>query len=1283
MNGTASSARALAPFTGATASPVITVRAFPNPLHDQFLLAEFQPGQTVVEILGRADLPAICIADGRVIDCLEWSTVVPLRSLDIRRVPAGGDAMRTIGMVAILALAMWAGPVAAGALFANTMVSAGFLTGMGAVLTAGFGIAGMLLLNHLIPPPSVGGAGLGETQQLGWLTAQSNRVASFAPVPVLYGRMRFYPPVPMTALPYTELVGDDQYLRILYVLGYGPLEIAGRSTADGLITHASSPSVSGAIRIADTLISEFDDVEYQIGAADQVTLYTGSVVEQAVGANIPQLGTPATGVWVADGSTFTRTTDSDADEISIDLFAPALFSLNTDNGKIRGATVEFKVEARKVSISPIVGWHTLASQWRIYNEDRDPVRIGRRFDLPSRGTWEVRLTRVATLLGKSDESYTTFSWTVLRSIKRNVRPFDIDGTIVMALRIRATDQLGGRLETLSLEATRILPVWDGEEWVDTATRNPAWAYADVLSGSATRNAIAKSRLDVDAIAAWAAWCEEEGLYCDTVIDSPGTVFDRARDVASAGLGSWHVADDGGLSVVRDVVAEPVLLVSPRNSAEYVHEYTYPEIPHCLRVQFIDPDRWEPTERLVYADGYDPAGSPHSTPTRFEQLVTFGVTDAAQAWKIGRYHMAQLTLRPETYSWKQDIQHLVAGRGQCVELAHDVILVGLRWGRIKTIAPDYLSATVDEFLPMSEFGEVFEGLDPGSFDPDSFGEDSSTYALRIQLHDGSFITRTIYTVAPGTTAIEFASPATGVQAGDHFVFGASGIETIKAKITRIEPQGNFQARVVAMPAADDIFDGWDGEIPEFDPVITDPVNRDRTRPPVPTFVSLLQDSSPDPDGKPTARLVATFTVPPGYESLFIDAEYRVVGFEQSEAAEFYAAISEEAISFTPELTSTIEPEESRWRHAGFVRADAGHIVITGLEAGVAYEVRIRSRRADVPSAWAESRISAVTIATPAPPTSFAAAPIAEGIRVTWNMPTNIAAIDYVKLYAGTTARFVDASLIYQGRNTAHALALSPGAARRFWIVSTLWDQDSARVGPVSATAGELDWQSIGGEGVDDAILNARVVSSSGESAVAFRYDGTDFQTQRTEIARYTYDEGGTYQYANGSEAADAAREYPWLDVPMHFYRGGELIKTLLFRHLCNYGREDTNARIGTRCRSVWLASSGSADDSEFDVQIGAATARAKWSGDQLEDSGGDGAFETDAFETDAFDPDAFDVALSGHHVYLESEYGGSLSDYVITVTHTPSGTVAKQIVTLSATASVPPYYDYGGGGGGYK
>src|SRR5690606_7281763 len=105
--------------------------------------------------------------------------------------------------------------------------------------------------------------------------------------------------------------------------------------------------------------------------------------------------------------------------------------------------------------------------------------------------------------------------------------------------------------------------------------------------------------------------------------------------------------------------------------------SFPRIPHALRVQFIDPTTWEDSEIIVYDDGYSAANA-----TLYESLRLVGVTSHEQAWKLGRFHLAQARLRPETFTFDAYIDTIIAQRGDAIAINNDAFLNGLAAGRIK-------------------------------------------------------------------------------------------------------------------------------------------------------------------------------------------------------------------------------------------------------------------------------------------------------------------------------------------------------------------------------------------------------------------------------------------------------------------------------------------------------------------------------------------------------------------------------------------------------------------------
>jgi predicted phage tail protein len=237
------------------------------------------------------------------------------------------------------------------------------------------------------------------------------------------------------------------------------------------------------------------------------------------------------------------------------------------------------------------------------------------------------------------------------------------------------------LDTFNCVAESILPVWDGQAWIERPTRNPAWAFADALTGAAAGGrAIGRERLDIEALSAWAEHCEAEGRWFDAVIDFDSTCFQILHDIAARGRASFHLRD-GLYSIVRDVPqAAPAQHLTPRNSWGFKGSKTFTQVPHALRVRFVNPELgWQEDERLVFFDGYD-----ESNASLFEDFEPFGLCDPEQAYKDGRYYLKTAVLRPETYELYCDVEHLVCDRGDRVLVTHDVPLWGLGAGRVKRV-----------------------------------------------------------------------------------------------------------------------------------------------------------------------------------------------------------------------------------------------------------------------------------------------------------------------------------------------------------------------------------------------------------------------------------------------------------------------------------------------------------------------------------------------------------------------------------------------------------------------
>ncbi|HUY28515.1 MAG TPA: hypothetical protein VMV27_13980 [Candidatus Binataceae bacterium] len=166
----------------------------------------------------------------------------------------------------------------------------------------------------LIPPPATPAVRLSSTPQSYTVSGGANAAAAFSVIPKIYGARRIFPQYAASA--YTELVGHDQYLRMLFLLGYGPLDIS-------------------QIQIGDTAIEDYEDVEWELraGFTDDAPsrLYPGSVAESDINIELSKsnVGSAPT----VYGWSVTQTSGPLADELSVDISFPGgLVAFSSLNG---------------------------------------------------------------------------------------------------------------------------------------------------------------------------------------------------------------------------------------------------------------------------------------------------------------------------------------------------------------------------------------------------------------------------------------------------------------------------------------------------------------------------------------------------------------------------------------------------------------------------------------------------------------------------------------------------------------------------------------------------------------------------------------------------------------------------------------------------------------------------------------------------------------------------------------------------------------------------------------
>jgi len=271
-----------------------------------------------------------------------------------------------------------------------------------------------------------------------------------------------------------------------------------------------------------------------------------------------------------------------------------------------------------------------------------------RFKPKTTNSIKVRLTRKRSYGGATFQIFDNLTWATLTT-RFNTDPIlTTERHTFLEIRIKATDQLNGTIQTLNAVCTSVLDTWDGANWVKAPTANPAWIYSDLITGRVNKRRLDKTRLDTDSIKDWADYCDEiptapanisqyaqPRFKCNFIADFKGVLSDVINQVTSSAQASLNLVDGKyGVLIDREKTT-PIQVFTPRNSWNFSSTREYAEQPDALKVKYVDEGaNWEVRERIVYNDGFDA-----TTATEFEELDTFGITNEEQALSFGSLNLS--------------------------------------------------------------------------------------------------------------------------------------------------------------------------------------------------------------------------------------------------------------------------------------------------------------------------------------------------------------------------------------------------------------------------------------------------------------------------------------------------------------------------------------------------------------------------------------------------------------------------------------------------------------------
>ncbi|TDE40920.1 TipJ family phage tail tip protein [Antarcticimicrobium sediminis] len=750
----------------------------------------------------------------------------PTTHVVLRLVPTGDNMGQVLTIVVAIA-AMALGQFWAGQLIGKMGLAAGSLGAKALTvgLVTGLSVVGGLLASALIPAPDEP-----ESETSYQLSGLRNTLRQNGRVPMVLGEIRYAPP--FAARSYTEIVGDEQYIRAAFLFGYGRLRIED-------------------IRIGDTSIEDYDDVTMEVREGVDtdlpLSLYPRQVLEDAVSTELVRPyprddnGDPIYSGDPEETPVIRRTAPDTASASAIIQFPGGLFAID-NKGRDVTLTVEVRIRQRLVGA---VSWSEVTTL---------TVRASKKaaffrqytWELPTRGQYEIEVTRM-TAESRASGWQTTSIWAALQSLRPEY-PIAIDKPMaLLSVRIRATYQLNGQLDDLNAMVTRYAPTWDGEAWTDAPTSNPASAYLYALQGPANAFPVADASVDLDQVADFYAFCAAKGMEYNAIHEQDETLGTALSKISSAGRASphhsgirWGVVIDRPTDLVVDHL-------SPRNSREFSWSRTYFDPPDAFRVAFLDETReYEEAERIVPWPGH--TGAIELT----EDLILNGKTSPDEVWIEARRRMYELIHRPDTIQATQDGAIRVASRGDQVMGSYDQLDRTQVAARVKSVGGDYI--VLDEVLVTDE------GVD---------------YAIRFRAFDddedatGHSVVRSVTVPLSGGAGLLLSGTGEVPEVDALVHFGPLASESLALRVKGIEPGQDF-THIVHMVAAAPIIDELtDAEVPpEWDGRVGSAATIEELTPAVPLFSKISSGTTETGDADGVLVMLApgtgTAAILSGYE-----------------------------------------------------------------------------------------------------------------------------------------------------------------------------------------------------------------------------------------------------------------------------------------------------------------------------------------------------------------------------------------------------------------------------------
>lgn len=613
------------------------------------------------------------------------------------------------------------------------------------------------------------------------LKGQTNQIKLGSAIESLYGQTRHWPSY--ASKPYNKYIGNNSWQYSLFCMGWGEFDFD-----------------LNKIRIEDTPIADFEDVEYQIvPPGGTVTLFRDNVQTSTEVSNIELYG-PNEPEYTGDGyfEIVLNDAQTQTDLIEIDIIFNGLY-YQKDSGGLAPVTVDLQFQYKEIDDSgnDIGSWADLLLP--VFTEATlDSKRFTRSASVPA-GRYMLRGRRIA-LASVNARTGDTAIWETAKAYLPNVGEYP-DKTVI-ALKARATSNLNDNsARKFNVVATRKLPIYDpnAQAWsAPTATRSVVWAFCDIFK-AAYGAYIADEFLDLAELAALDATLTSEGRYFDFIFDSKMPIWEAAKTIANAARGI-PILNVGKATIIVDRVKPvPQHLFNGENivKGSLVSRVAFfkSEENDSVMVEYRDPDTWkiENIECYLPDQIFGEAENP-------ETIQLLGVTDRDNAYRDGMKIISDRQLRRREFEFKTGTEGFLATYGDRIRIEHDSFgLDDSIGGVVVRIENDLKTIHLSQPLtidPAKNYQISFRGTDGtfyGDYDVTAGIDDYQVVSILSVDADAIAPDRDI----DGFIVTQTYSPI--------FILGSTVSFSKDAVITDIQPNEDFTVSVAALEYKSAVYD----------------------------------------------------------------------------------------------------------------------------------------------------------------------------------------------------------------------------------------------------------------------------------------------------------------------------------------------------------------------------------------------------------------------------------------------------------------------------------------------